>query len=274
VGSALRALAVTRLFLSLAMKLATWNVNSLRVRLGQLLEWLAAERPDVVCVQETKLPDAHFPVEPIEQAGYHVIYAGEKTYNGVAILSQTKAGTAVADIAGLGDTQKRIITATYARIRVINVYVPNGQQVGSEKFAYKLQWLERLVEYVAEQLKQYPKLVVAGDFNIAPEARDVHDPQLWEGSVLFSESERQAFHALLDAGLVDVFRNFEQPPNSFTWWDYRAGAFRRDLGLRIDHILCSQALSARCRACTIDKTPRGWERPSDHAPVVASFERV
>lgn len=257
------------------MKLATWNVNSLRVRLGQLLEWLAAERPDVVCLQETKLADADFPVTPIEEAGYHAIYAGEKTYNGVAILSRkTKADAVAADIAGLGDTQKRIIAATYGSIRVINVYVPNGQQVGSEKFAYKLQWLGGLVEYVAEQLKHHPKLVLAGDFNIAPEARDVHDPQLWEGSVLFSESERQGFRALLDVGLVDVFRNFEQPPNSFTWWDYRAGAFRRDLGLRIDHILCGQALGARCRACIIDKRPRGWERPSDHAPLLACFEGV
>lgn len=256
------------------MKLATWNVNSLRVRLGQLLEWLAAARPDVVCLQETKLPDADFPVAPIEEAGYQVIYAGEKTYNGVAILSRKKASMADAAVAGLGDDQKRMITATYGAVRVINVYVPNGQQVGSEKFSYKLKWLKRLIEYVAEELRRHPKLVLAGDFNIAPEARDVHDPQLWEGSVLFSESERHAFRALLDVGLVDVFRNFDQPANSFTWWDYRAGAFRRDLGLRIDHILCSQALSARCRACTVDKAPRGWERPSDHAPVVARFERV
>ncbi len=256
------------------MKLATWNVNSLRVRLGQLLEWLTATRPDVACLQETKLPDTDFPVAPIEETGYHVIYAGEKTYNGVAILSRTKASRADAAVAGLGDTQKRMIAATYGGVRVVNVYVPNGQQVGSEKFRYKLQWLERLVEYVAEQLKRHPKLVLAGDFNIAPEAPDVHDPQLWEGSVLFSESERQAFRVLLATGLVDVFRNFEQPANSFTWWDYRGGAFRRDLGLRIDHILCSRALSARCRACTIDKTPRGWERPSDHAPVVARFEGV
>ena len=255
------------------MKLATWNVNSLRVRLGQLLEWLAATRPDVLCLQETKLPDADFPVAPIEEAGYQVVYAGEKTYNGVAILSQTKASMVDAAVAGLGDTQKRLITATYGGVRVINVYVPNGQQVGSEKFSYKLQWLERLVEYVAEQLKHHLRLVLTGDFNIAPEARDVHDPQLWEGSVLFSESERQAFHALLDSGLVDVFRRFEQPRNSFTWWDYRAGAFRRDLGLRIDHILCSRALSAHCHSCSIDKTPRGWERPSDHAPVVARFRR-
>ncbi|MDX1488155.1 MAG: exodeoxyribonuclease III [Acidiferrobacterales bacterium] len=255
------------------MKLATWNVNSLRVRLGQLLEWLAATRPDVLCLQETKLPDADFPVAPIEEAGYQVVYAGEKTYNGVAILSQTKASMVDAAVAGLGDTQKRLITATYGGVRVINVYVPNGQQVGSEKFSYKLQWLERLVEYVAEQLKHHLRLVLTGDFNIAPEARDVHDPQLWEGSVLFSESERQAFHALLDSGLVDVFRRFEQPRNSFTWWDYRAGAFRRDLGLRIDHILCSQALSAHCHSCSIDKTPRGWARPSDHAPVVARFRR-
>lgn len=253
------------------MKLASWNVNSLRVRLNQVLEWVGANEPDIVGLQETKLADADFPVEAIEQVGYQVIYAGEKTYNGVATLSRQPASDVSSNIPALGDKQKRIIAATFGGIRVINVYVPNGQSVGSDKYAYKLQWLERLADYVAGELKNYPALALIGDFNIAPQDRDVHDPALWQDSVLFSEQERRSFRALLDVGLVDVFRKFEQPPNSFSWWDYRAGAFRRDLGLRIDHILCSQALSARAISSTIDKTPRRWERPSDHVPVIAQL---
>ncbi|MFQ5937072.1 MAG: exodeoxyribonuclease III, partial [Acidiferrobacterales bacterium] len=224
------------------MKIATWNVNSLRVRLGHVLEWVALQRPDIVCLQETKIVDADFPVEPITQAGYDVVYAGERSYNGMAILSRGAATEVVTDVAGLGDAQKRLIAATYDGIRVVNVYVPNGQEVGSEKHTYKLEWLQRLAEYVESQLQTYSELALLGDFNIAPEARDVHDPVLWEGTVLFSEKERHAFRALLDVGLIDVFRIFEQPQASFTWWDYRAGAFRRNLGLRIDHILSTQVL--------------------------------
>ncbi len=256
------------------MKLVTWNVNSLRVRLDHVLEWVSVNKPDIVGLQETKLADADFPVEAIGQAGYRVIYAGEKTYNGVATLSLKPASDVCSDTPGLGDEQKRIIAATYGGIRVINVYVPNGQQVGSDKYAFKLQWLERLAAYVADELRCYPALALIGDFNIAPEDRDVHDPTLWQDSVLFSEQERRGFRALLEVGLVDVFRKFEQPPKSFTWWDYRAGAFRRDLGLRIDHILCSQALCAEAVSSTIDKTPRGWQRPSDHVPVIAQFKGV
>jgi exodeoxyribonuclease-3 len=256
------------------MKLVTWNVNSLRVRLDHVLEWVNANEPDIVGLQETKLADADFPLEAIEQAGYRAIYAGEKTYNGVATLSRKSASEVRCDIPGLGDTQRRIIAATYDGMRVINVYVPNGQQVGSDKYAFKLQWLQHLADYVAHELKRYPALALIGDFNIAPEDRDVHDPALWQDSVLFSEQERHGFRALLELGLVDVFRKFEQPPNSFSWWDYRAGAFRRDLGLRIDHILCSRALASKAVSSTIDKTPRSWQRPSDHVPVIAEFGRV
>ncbi|MFQ5993589.1 MAG: exodeoxyribonuclease III [Acidiferrobacterales bacterium] len=254
------------------MKIATWNVNSLRVRLGQVLGWLADNQPDILCLQETKLTDENFPIEEIRQAGYDAIYAGQKTYNGVATLSRLPAAEVADAIPGLGDTEKRIIVATYGEVRVANVYVPNGQTVGSDKYAYKLDWLTRLARYVHEQQTQYPRLALAGDFNIAPEERDVHDPALWQDSVLFSEKERAAFRELLRTGLVDVFRKFEQPANSFTWWDYRQGAFRRDLGLRIDHILCSEALSRVSRASTIDRAPRGRERPSDHAPVIAEFD--
>lgn len=253
------------------MKIATWNVNSLRVRAGQVLDWLAAQQPEILCLQETKTVDADFPVQTINAAGYQAIYTGQKTYNGVAILSRARATDVAPSIPGLGDTQKRMLAATYGEVRVLSVYVPNGQEVGSEKYAYKLDWLERLADYIKDQLNSYSQLALVGDFNIAPAERDVHDPALWEGSVLFSDRERAAFRMLLGVGLVDVFRQFDQPEKSFTWWDYRAGAFRRDMGLRIDHILCSTALSEKCRGCTIDKEPRRRERPSDHAPVVAEF---
>ncbi len=254
------------------MKIATWNVNSLRVRLGQVCDWLASHQPDVLCLQETKLIDADFPAEDIRQAGYHAAYIGQKTYNGVAILSRAPAKEVATSFPGVDDTQKRTIAAIYGKLRILNIYVPNGQEVGSEKYAYKLAWLQRLGDYVRQQLKRYPRLALLGDFNIAPEERDVHDPALWEGSVLFSDKERAAFRDLLGLGMVDVFRKFEQSEKSYTWWDYRAGAFRRNMGLRIDHILCSTALAETCTACTIDTAPRRLERPSDHVPVVAQFK--
>jgi exodeoxyribonuclease-3 len=254
------------------MKIATWNVNSLRVRLGQVCDWLATHQPDVLCLQETKLIDADFPAEDIRQAGYHAAYIGQKTYNGVAILSRAPAKEVATSFPGVDDTQKRTIAASYGKLRILNIYVPNGQEVGSEKYAYKLAWLQRLGDYVRQQLKRYPRLALLGDFNIAPEERDVHDPALWEGSVLFSDKERAAFRDLLGLGMVDVFRKFEQPEKSYTWWDYRVGAFRRNMGLRIDHILCSMALAETCTACTIDTAPRRLERPSDHVPVVAQFK--
>jgi exodeoxyribonuclease-3 len=254
------------------MKIATWNVNSLRVRLPQVLEWLQDKQPDVLCLQETKVIDDDFPLTVFRDAGYHVAYAGQKTYNGVATLCRTPMIAVLNVFPDFVDIQKRLLAVTIGDLRVVNVYVPNGQEVGSDKYAYKLDWLQALVRLIAVELKSYPRLALLGDFNIAPEARDVHDPQAWEGRVLFSEPERAAFRALIGAGLVDVFRNFEQPAKSFSWWDYRAGAFRRNHGLRIDHILASASLSAHCRACGIDIEPRRHAQPSDHTPVLAEFD--
>jgi exodeoxyribonuclease-3 len=253
------------------MKIATWNVNSLRTRLGHLLDWLAAEAPDVVGLQETKTVDEAFPQEAIAAAGYRAAFAGQKTYNGVALLSREPAEQVVTDLPGLDDPQRRVLGATVGGVRVLNLYVPNGAEVGSEKYAYKLDWLAHLIVYASEQLAAYPRLVLMGDFNIAPEDRDVHDPAAWEGQVLVSQPERSAFRRLLEAGLSDTFRLFEQEEGSFSWWDYRQGAFRRNMGLRIDHILASAPLAAACTACRVDKGPRRLQRPSDHAPVMADF---
>jgi exodeoxyribonuclease-3 len=253
------------------MQIATWNVNSLRVRLPQLLGWLAANPVDVIGIQETKLVDENFPKAEIEAAGYHCAYYGQKTYNGVAILSRQPLAGVTMGKPGFADEQRRVIAATVSGVRIVNVYVPNGQSVGSDKYQYKLAWLEALKLYLGDELKRHPALAVTGDFNIAPEDRDVHDPAAWRGQVLCSEPEREAFRALLSLGLADSFRLFEQPERSFSWWDYRAAGFRRDLGLRIDHVLASPELSRRCTACGIDKAPRRLERPSDHTPVIASF---
>ncbi len=256
------------------MKIASWNVNSLNVRLPQVLQWLETAQPDLLGLQETKLTDDKFPQAEIEAAGYDVIFSGQKTYNGVAVLSRTQEQPTdiVTDLPGLDDPQRRVLGATYGDVRFLNLYVPNGQEVGSDKYAYKLDWLAKLAAYVESQLKQYPKFVMVGDFNIAPEDRDVHDPAAWAGSVLCSEPEREAFQGLLKLGLADTFRQFEQEESSFSWWDYRQAAFRRNLGLRIDHVLASEAMAKRCTASIVDKEPRRWERPSDHAPVVAEFE--
>ncbi len=253
------------------MKLAAWNVNSLKVRLPQLLEWLAAHRPDVVCLQETKLEDKAFPRMELEAAGYQAAFAGQKTYNGVAILSRLPLTDVSAGIPGFADEQKRLIAATADGLRVVCAYFPNGQSVGSEKFAYKLAWIEALTAWLREEMKRHPRLALLGDYNIAPEARDVHDPKAWEGQVLCSEPERAAFRALLDLGLKDAFRQFEQPEKIYTWWDYRMMAFRRNMGLRIDHILLSAEAAAACTACRVDKEARKAERPSDHAPVIAEL---
>ncbi len=254
------------------MKLATWNVNSLRVRLPHVLDWLAQHRPDVLCLQETKILDEDFPVGEFETAGYRPIYAGQKSYNGMAILSRAGAADVCLGLPEIEDGQRRLLAATFGDTRIINIYVPNGQAVGSEKYAYKLGWLAQLKDYLGRQLRLHPRLAVVGDFNIAPEDRDVHDPKLWIGSVMVSEGERAAYRELLALGLVDVFRGFEQPEKAFSWWDYRMGAFRRNLGLRIDLILCSPALREACRGCYVDTAPRRLERPSDHAPVVAEFD--
>ena len=262
------------------MKLATWNLNSLKVRLPHLLDWLAANPVDVVCLQETKLVDENFPVDALRDAGYVALYAGQKTYNGVALLLRADSPFAEhaeqravqVNLPDFADDQKRLIAATVGGVRVVCAYVPNGQTVDSDKYQYKLRWLAALTSWLGAQLQQYPRLVLAGDYNIAPESRDVHDPALWEGQVLFSAPERAAFGALLGIGLHDSFRLFEQPARSFTWWDYRNLAFRRKMGLRIDHILVSTTMVAACTGCTIDLEPRRREQPSDHAPVTAAFE--
>jgi len=254
------------------MRIATWNVNSLRVRLPHLAQWLATSPIDTIGLQELKLPDEQFPRVEIEALGLHAVYYGQKTYNGVAILAREAPAGVTTGMPGDDDPQRRVIAATIGGVRLINVYVPNGQEVGSEKYAYKLAWLERLRAYLASEIAQHPRLAVVGDFNIAPEDRDVHDPAQWQGSVHVSEPERKALAAITGLGLVDLFRRFEQPPGTFSWWDYRMGAFRRNHGLRIDLILASAALAERCKVCAIDRSPRAWERPSDHAPVTASFD--
>ena len=253
------------------MKIATWNVNSLKVRLPHVLDWLATAQPDVLCLQETKTTDENFPVEAIKDAGYHSVYSGQKTYNGVAILSKTPAESILTDIPGLDDPQRRILGATIGGVRILNLYVVNGQEVGSEKYAHKLHWLEKVAEHVREQLVKHVHFVTLGDFNIAPEDRDVHDPEAWHERILCSTPERKALQKLLEPGLVDTFRLFDQEADSFSWWDYRAAAFRRNMGLRIDLILASRSLAECCTACSIDKEPRRLERPSDHTPVVAEF---
>jgi len=253
------------------MKIAAWNVNSLKVRLPQLLEWLPATQPDVVCLQETKLEDHNFPRAEIEAAGYHVVFSGQKTYNGVALLSRTPAEDVVCGNPRYADEQKRLIAATIDGVRVISAYVPNGQSVDSDKYAYKLAWLDALAGWLGDELQAHPQLALAGDFNIAPEDRDVHDPAAWAGQVLCSDAERAAFRRLLDLGLHDSFRRHEQPEKSWSWWDYRMAAFRRNIGLRIDHVLLSTPLAERCTAAGIDREMRARERPSDHAPVFAEI---
>ena len=253
------------------MKLATWNVNSLKVRLPHVLDWLNANPVDVLCLQETKQQDSDFPQAALQEAGYHSVFSGQKTYNGVAILSRAPGQDVQHGIPDHGDDQKRVIAATYGDIRVVDVYIPNGQSLDSDKYQYKLAWLTALHDWLKQELVRYPKLVLLGDYNIAPEDRDVHDPVAWQGNVLVSEPEREKFRSLERLGLHDSFRLFEQAEKSFTWWDYRMMAFRRNHGLRIDHILISEALIAQCRSCVIDKAPRKLERPSDHTPVVVEL---
>ena len=253
------------------MKLATWNVNSLAVRLPQVLDWLAANPVDVLVLQETKLTDDKFPSAAIEAAGYQVHWYGQKTYNGVALLSRTPATDIQRNIVGHDDEQARLIAGTVDGIRVVGGYFPNGQSLDSDKFQYKMRWLAALREWLRAELAAHPKLVLMGDFNIAPEDRDVHDPVAWAGQVLCSLEERAHFQALVELGLVDAFRLFEQPPKSWSWWDYRNLAFRKNQGLRIDHILVSESLKPLVAACTIDKLPRKNERPSDHTPVIVEL---
>ena len=254
------------------MKLATWNVNSLNVRLPHVMNWLWENPTDVLCLQETKLTDDKFPASIIEAAGYHVVYSGQKTYNGVAIISKLPITDVVKNNPLFDDPQQRILAATIDGVRVVCAYVPNGQSVGSEKYEYKLGWLAAFHDWIKQEAALHPQLAVVGDYNIAPEDRDVHDPAAWEGLVHVSEKERAALARLLDIGLTDSYRLFEQPEKSFSWWDYRGLGFRLNKGLRIDHILLSPALVARCSACVIDRAPRKLEQPSDHAPVIATLD--
>ncbi len=254
------------------MKIATWNVNSLKVRLPQVLQWLHENPIDVLCLQETKTTDDKFPAAEIEATGYHVAFTGQKTYNGVAILSRLAMTDVVKGNPYFDDEQQRLIAATIDGVRIICAYVPNGQSIESDKYAYKLRWLQALERWLAEELATHDNLAILGDYNIAPEDRDVHDPVAWQGSVLVSGPERDAFQRLLGMNLTDAFRLFEQPDKLFSWWDYRQMAFRRNMGLRIDHILLSAPLAKRCKSCTIDKIPRKWEQPSDHTPVIATLD--
>jgi len=257
------------------MKLATWNVNSLKVRLPQVIEWLKANPVDALCLQELKQTDDKFPLDAFTELGYHAVWAGQKTYNGVAIITRVPGSAMVRNIPTMDDPQQRLLAITIPSpvgdIRVICAYCPNGQSLDSEKYPYKLDWYKHLHQWVAEELKTYPRLALLGDYNIAPADEDVHNPEKWVGQVLVSEPERAAFQGLIGLGLVDSFRQFEQPEKTFTWWDYRQFGFRRNAGLRIDHILLSEPLAKICTACVVDKAPRANEQPSDHAPVIATL---
>src|SRR5690606_11000224 len=248
------------------MKIATWNVNSLKVRLPHVLKWLEENPVDILCLQELKLTDDKFPIAEIEAAGYHAVFSGQKTYNGVAILSRHPIADVVKNNPLFPDDHQRIIATTIEGMRIVCVYIPNGQSLDSEKFTYKMQWLKALHDWLKAECAAHPQLALLGDYNIAPEDRDVCDPAAWEGQTHVSEPERNAFRDLLSLEMKDAFRMFEQAEKLYSWWDYRQMAFRRNKGLRIDHILLTPALAERCIACAIDKTPRKWEPPSDHAP--------
>jgi exodeoxyribonuclease-3 len=253
------------------VKVATWNVNSLRVRLPHVLKWLEHEQPDLLALQETKMRDDEFPADAFLEYGYSATFSGQSAYNGVAILSRQPPSGVRVEIDGYVDEQKRVLGITFGDLRLWSLYVPNGQSVDSDKYRYKLEWLAALRGLLAEEIARHPRLLLVGDFNIAPDDRDVHNPAAWRDKIMCSGPERAALQQLCDLGLRDTFRLFDQPEKVFSWWDYRAGAFRRNQGLRIDLVLASGALSQTCTACRIDKEPRGWERPSDHVPVVAEF---
>lgn len=253
------------------MKIATWNVNSLNVRLPHVLEWLASAEPDVLVLQEIKQVTEAFDADSFAAAGYKAVASGQKTYNGVAVISRNEPTDMVTDFPGFEDPQRRILASTIDGVRVVNLYIPNGHSVGSEKYEYKLGWLAALNTFLSDELKAHEKLVVLGDFNIAPDDRDVHDPEKWGEGILCSPPERKALQGLIDLGLSDVFRQFDQAEKTFSWWDYRAAGFRRNAGLRIDLILATSALSDACEASYVDREPRTWERPSDHTPVFAEF---
>lgn len=264
------------------MKIATWNVNSIRTRLDHVLNWLEASPVDVLCVQETKVEDKSFPRSPLEERGYHVYISGQKSYNGVALLSRSPLeavsagfaavlGESIADL----DEQKRVITGVLGDIRIVNLYVPNGSEVGSEKYQYKLRWLSVLRDYLKALLSQDQHVLVCGDFNIAPDDRDIYDPTGKENHIMASAEERQALEqSVLSLEFADALRQFNPDGGQFSWWDYRTGAFRRNAGWRIDHHYLSPALSSRALSCTIDRTPRTWEKPSDHTPVIVELNPI
>jgi len=249
--------------------IATWNVNSIRARIEHLMTWLNSAAPDIVAIQETKVQDPDFPVAELAALGYHVLFSGQKSYNGVALLTKEPAILLATALPGFEDAQRRVLAAQVAGLTLLNLYVPNGSAVGTEKYSYKLAWLDALGDWVMGLAASGEPLMLVGDFNIAPDDRDVYDPVAWRGKILCSDAERERLQRLLHLGLTDVFRQFEQAPDTYSWWDYRAGGFRRNEGLRIDLILASAALAARCETCAVDLAPRRWEKPSDHAPVVA-----
>lgn len=254
------------------MKIATWNINSIRSRLPHVLQWLSDQAPDIVGLQELKQPDADFPIAAIEAAGYQAIWSGQKTYNGVALITRQRGHDIETNFPNWPDEQKRLLAATVGGVRIINVYVPNGQSVGSEKYEYKLIWLQHLYEYLKQALNQYEKVLVMGDFNIAPADIDVYNPKAWEGHVLCSPQERAALEKILSLGLLDSFRLFPQEPQIYSWWDYRTFAFVGNRGLRIDLILTNQALAKNIQRCWVDITPRAWDKPSDHAPALIELQ--
>jgi exodeoxyribonuclease-3 len=254
------------------VKVATWNINSMNVRRNHVVEWLQAHEPHVLVLQEIKQVTEKFPSDDLMELGYHSFASGQKTYNGVAVVSKSPPSDPVTDFPDYEDPQRRILASTIDNVRVIDLYVPNGSAVGTDKYEYKLAWLASLKNFLKAELRRHENVIVLGDFNIAPADEDVYDPVKWGDAVLCSPLERKALNALLDLGLTDVFREFDQPEKSFSWWDYRAAGFRRNAGLRIDLILTSAAMTKRCKASYIDKEPRAWDRPSDHAPVIAEFE--
>jgi len=254
-----------------SLKIATWNVNSLRVRLPHVLAWLAKVQPDVLSLQETKVTDANFPLAEIQAAGYRAVFSGQNAYNGVAVLSKNSGHDVVLSLPGLDCEQKRVLAITIGNVRIVNLYIPNGQSLASAKFVYKMSWLHALKDFLAQEVKEHPHVLVMGDFNIAPTDEDIYNPLAWEGEVLCSPAERDLFNELLALGFKDCFRLQAQPKNSFSWWDYRMDAFSQNKGLRIDHILATHALAESCIRCGIDKAPRGLDRPSDHTPVFADF---
>lgn len=251
------------------MKIVSWNVNSLNVRLEHLLDYLKRQQPDIVALQETKLPDEKFPAADIEAAGYRAVFSGQKTYNGVAIISRSEASDVVTDMPGFDDPQRRLHAATIDGVRVVNIYIPNGQEVGSEKYDYKFRWLNAFRDFLKNELTEHKRLIVLGDFNIAPADIDVHDPKRWAGKIMCSDAEREMFRLLLGLGLTDSLRALHPDDPMHSWWDYRLNAFGRGWGLRIDHILTTPAI--KLIAAGVDCDERGKERPSDHAPVWLQF---